>query len=339
MHTLKIAAALVGTGLFAAGSASAQVVLTASSWLPPTHTLSQSQAKWCEDVAQATQSRVKCNILPKPVVAPPGTFDAVRDGLADLSYSVHGYTPGRYVLTQMAELPFLGDSAEANSVAYQRMYDKYLFKAANEHKGLKVLTVFTHGPGIVFNTKKPLNSLADLQGLKFRVGGGMVNEIGKALGANVTLKPAPESYELLSSGVMDGTWFPAESVESFKIDKVIKHKTTFPGGLYSTSFAFVMNEATWNKIPKADQQIIEKLSGEYAARMFGRGWDTVDRRGYAVMQANGVVVTEASKQFIAEVKEKTAGLEGKWIADAKARGLTNPEQVLKEYRAEVAKLQ
>jgi TRAP-type C4-dicarboxylate transport system substrate-binding protein len=337
MHRTKIAAALVGIGLSAAGNVSAQVVLTASSWLPPTHTLSQSQAKWCEEVAQATAGRVKCNILPKAVVAPPGTFDAVRDGLADLSYSVHGYTPGRYVLTQMAELPFLGDSAEANSVAYQRMYDKHLFKAANEHKGLKVITVFTHGPGIVFNTKKPLNSLADLQGLKFRVGGGMVNEIGKALGANITLKPAPESYELLSSGVMDGTWFPAESVESFKIDKVIKHKTTFPGGLYNTSFAFVMNEGTWNKISKADQAAIEKLSGETAARMFGRGWDSVDRRANAFMQTAGVVNTLAAKSFVEEIRGKTAPLEQKWVADAKAKGLTNAEQVLKEFRAEIAK--
>jgi TRAP-type C4-dicarboxylate transport system substrate-binding protein len=287
-------------------------------------------------VAQATASRVKCNILPKAVVAPPGTFDAVRDGLADLSYSVHGYTPGRYVLTQMAELPFLGDSSEATSIAYQRMYDKYLSKS-NEMKGLKVLAVFTHGPGIVFNTKKPINSLADLQGLKFRVGGGMVNEIGKALGANVTLKPAPESYELLSSGVMDGTWFPAESVESFKIDKVIKHKTTFPGGLYNTSFAFVMNEGTWNKISKADQAVIEKVSGEAAARLFGRGWDNVDRRANAFMQTAGVTHTVASKAFVDEIRAKTAPLEQKWIADAKAKGLPNAEQVLKEFRAEIAK--
>jgi TRAP-type C4-dicarboxylate transport system substrate-binding protein len=337
MRTFTIPAAILGAGLMAAGSASAQVVLTASSWLSPTHTLSTSQAKWCEEVATATSNRVRCNILPKPVVAPPATFDAVRDGLADLSFSVHGYTPGRYVMTQMAELPFLGDSSEATSIAYQRMYDKYLSKS-NEMKGLKVLAVFTHGPGIVFNTKKPINSLADLQGLKFRVGGGMVNEIGKALGANVTLKPAPESYELLSSGVMDGTWFPAESVESFKIDKVIKHKTTFPGGLYNTSFAFVMNEGTWNKIAKADQEAISKLSGEYAARMFGRGWDQVDRRGNAFMQSNGVVTTQASKAFVDEVKGKTSALEAKWVADAKAKGLANPEQVLKEYRAEIAKL-
>jgi TRAP-type transport system periplasmic protein len=336
MRTFTIPAAILGAGLLAAGTASAQVVLTASSWLPPTHTLSTSQAKWCEEVSAATANRVRCNILPKAVVAPTATFDAVRDGLADLSFSVHGYTPGRYVMTQMAELPFLGDSSEATSIAYQRMFDKHLAKA-NEMKGLKVLAVFTHGPGIVFNTKKPISSLADLQGLKFRVGGGMVNEIGKALGANVTLKPAPESYELLSSGVMDGTWFPAESVESFKIDKVIKHKTTFPGGLYNTSFAFVMNEGTWNKISKADQAAIEKVSGEAAARLFGRGWDNVDRRANAFMQTAGVTHTVASKAFVEEIRARTAPLEQKWIADAKAKGLPNAEQVLKEFRAEIAK--
>jgi TRAP-type transport system periplasmic protein len=81
-----------------------------SSWLPPGHLLSRAQSDWCDLVTQATQQRVKCNILPKPVTPPPGTFDAVRDGLADLSFSVHGYTPGRYVVTKMAEMPFLGDS-------------------------------------------------------------------------------------------------------------------------------------------------------------------------------------------------------------------------------------
>jgi len=328
---------LAGAGLLALqGAASAQVVLTVSSWLGPNHTLSQSQAKWCDDVTAATASRVKCNILPKPVVAPPGTFDAVRDGLADVSYSVHGYTPGRYVSTQVVELPFMGDSAEATSVAYQRIYDKSLAKMG-EHKGLKVLAVFTHGPGIVYNSKRPINSLADMQGLKFRVGGGMVNEVGKAMGVNVTLKPAPESYELMSSGVMDGVFFPAESIESFKLEKLVRYKTTFPGGLYNTSFAFVMNEATWNKIAKADQDAIMKLSGETAARQFGRGWDSADRRGNAFMQSSGVVMQSAPKAFVDEVKAKTSSLEAKWIADAKAKGLANPEQIIKEYRAEIAK--
>jgi TRAP-type C4-dicarboxylate transport system substrate-binding protein len=336
MPSLKFRAALAAAALLGSGATFAQVVLTASTWVPPTHVLSMTQAKWCEEVAQATSNRVRCNILPKAVVAPPATIDGVRDGLADLSFTVHGYTPGRFTLTQVAELPFLGDSAEANSVAYQRIFDRHLSKLG-EHKGVKVLAVFTHGPGIIFNTKRPITSLADMQGLKFRVGGGMVNEVGKALGANVTLRPAPESYEMLSSGVMDGTFFPAESVESFRLDKLVKHRTTFPGGLYNTSFVFIMNEATWARIPKADQDAIAKLTGEYAARMFGRGWDNVDRRANAFMQTGGVVLTQASKPFVDEVRSRTAGLEQKWIADAKAKGLANPEQVLREFRAEIAK--
>jgi TRAP-type transport system periplasmic protein len=261
----------------------------------------------------------------------------VRDGLADISYSVHGYTPGRYKLTEMAELPFLGDSSEVTSVAYQRMYDKHLAKH-EIHKGMKVIAVFTHGPGHVFNSKRPINSMADAQGLKFRVGGGMVNEIGKTLGWNVTLKPAPESYELMSSGVMDGVLFPSESIESFKLEKLVRHKTQFPGGLYNVSFAFVMNEAAWNRISKADQEAINKLSGEYAARMFGRGWDQVDLRGNAFMQAAGVQTTKASKAFIDEVRGRTQGLEARWVEEAKGRGLTNADQVLKEFRAEIGKL-
>jgi TRAP-type transport system periplasmic protein len=327
---------VVSCALAAPAWAQNQVTLTASNWIAPTHTLAITQAKWCDEVSAATSNRVKCNILPKAVAAPPGTFDAVRDGLADLSYVVHGYTPGRFILTQAAELPFLGDSAESTSVAYNRIYERH-FAKLNEHKGVRVLAAFTHGPGIIFNTKKPIQSGADMQGLKFRVGGGMVNEIGKTLGMNLTLKPAPESYELLSSGVMDGVLFPAESIESFRLEKLIKHRTSFPGGMYNTSFSFIMNEAAWNKIGKDDQAAIVKLSGEYAARMFGRGWDVVDRRGVAIMQANAVTSAVASAAFIKEVKEKTAPLEAKWVKDAAGKGLANGEQVLKEFRAEIAK--
>ena len=165
-----------GSLLALAAAAPAQTVLTASSWLAPTHTLSETQKEWCAELEKKTTGKVKCNILPRAVSAPPGTFDAVRNGLADLSFTVQGYTPGRFVTTQMAEVAFLGNQSESTSVAFQRMYAKYPAIAA-EHQGVKVLAVFTHGPGIVFNTKRPIAKAEDLSGLKFRVGGGMVNEI------------------------------------------------------------------------------------------------------------------------------------------------------------------
>ena len=335
-HLRPTAVALAMLG--AAAAAQAQTTLTASSWLPPSHTLSETQKTWCGMLEQKTAGKVKCNILPRAVAAPPGTFDAVRNGLADLSFTVQGYTPGRFVTTQMAEVPFLGNSAESTSVAFQRMYDKYPAIAA-EHQGVKVIAVFTHGPGIVFNTKRPVTKADELQGLKWRVGGGMVNEITKALAMNVTLKPAPESYELLSTGVMDGTLFPAESVESFKIDKVIKHATTFPGGLYNTAFVFMMNQATYDKQPADVKKAIDELSGESAARLFGQGWDKVDRRGMAFMQAAGVQFARADAAFVKAVQEKVGPVEERWAAAAEAKGLKDARKVLTEYRAEIKKLE
>ena len=330
-----VAASLVGL-LLAATSAQAQTVFAVSSWLPPTHTLSTSQKQWCDEVEKESVGRMKCNILPKAVVGAPGTFDAVRDGLADVSYTVDGYTPGRFINTQVAEFPFLGNSATATSLAYQRIYSKH-FAPLGEHRGVKVLAVFTHGPGIIFNSKKPVTSAADAASLKFRIGGGNINELSKAMGWNTTLKPAPESFELLSTGVMDGTFFPDESVAAFKLG-MIKHATTFPGGLYNTSFVFMMNPAKYNSLSAQDKAVIDKLSGERATRMFGEGWDRVDAASRdGAQKTQGVARLQADKAFIKAVADKQDYLETRWAAQAQVRGLKDPKAVLGEFRAEIAK--
>lgn len=332
--TIKpIAAALLALG---SGLATAQTVLTVSSWVPPTHTLSTAQKEWCDLLEKNTTGKMKCNILPRSVTAAPGTYDAVKNGLADVSFTVHGYTPGRFVFTQMSEFPFLGNTSEPISTAFNKVAMKNPQFIA-EHQGVKVLALFTHGPGIVFNTKRPVTNVAELGGLKWRVGGGMVNDISKALNMNVTLKPAPDSYELLAGGVMDGTLFPAESTESFRIDKLIKHATVFPGGLYNTSFVFMMNPAKYDKLTAEEKKAVDAISGETAARIFGRGWDRVDRRGMALMQANNVQIVKADAAFVADVKSRTASLEQKWVKDAEAKGLKDAAKVLAEFRAEIAK--
>ena len=332
--TIKpFAAALLALG---SGLVSAQTVLTVSSWVPPTHTLSTAQKEWCDLLEKNTSGKMKCNILPRSVTAATGTYDAVKNGLADVSFTVHGYTPGRFIFTQMSEFPFLGNTSEPISMAFNKVAMKNPQFIA-EHQGVKVLALFTHGPGIVFNTKRPVTNVAELGGLKWRVGGGMVNDISKALNMNVTLKPAPESYELLAGGVMDGTLFPAESTESFRIDKLIKHATVFPGGLYNTSFVFMMNPAKYDKLTAEEKKAVDAISGETAARIFGRGWDRVDRRGMALMQANNVQIVKADAAFVADVKSRTASLEQKWVKDAEAKGLKDAAKVLAEFRAEIAK--
>lgn len=325
-----VLAALAGAPLLAG----AQVIINATAWVPATHALSVAQREWCDALEKETRGGVKCNHLPKAVAAPLGTFDAIRDGLADLGYASDGYLPNRFVFTQMAEFPFLGKNAEATSVAYTRIYNKY-FAPLGEHKGVKVIGVYTN-PGHIFNTKKPVHNNADLASLKMRIPGGTTAEMAKVLGWNVALKPATEAYELMSSGVLDGTFITKEAIKSLNLTPV-KHATIVPGGAYHSSQAFVMNQAKYDSLSPAHKAAVDKLSGEFAARLFGRGYDKNDEIGMAHMKATGVAIVDASPAFVAEIKDKIKPIEDKWVAAAEARGLKNARAVLEEFRAEAAK--
>ena len=310
--------------------------LTMSSWVSPQHHLTANVLQgWATEVEKATNGRVKFTMLPKHPSAPPGTFDAVRDGLVDLSFVTASYTPARHILPLMPELPGSGETALINSVAYSRIYWKHFHKVG-EYKGVKQLGVFTHGPGQMF-TKKPVASIADVQGLKIRTGGGVAEAVAKALGASAFVKPAPESYELLSSGVADGVFFPMESIISFKLDTVLEQATLFPGGMYSSAFGFFMNEDKWNKLPKQDQEAIEKLSGEHIARLAGNSWDEADRKGMDALKKSGVKIVEANSAFVAEVKKRSAPIVEDWITKANAKGL-DAVKILAEFREELKKV-
>jgi TRAP-type C4-dicarboxylate transport system substrate-binding protein len=327
---------VAGAVLALAHPAAAQTTLTMSSWVSPQHHLTSTVLQgWANEVEKATNGRVKLRMLPKHPSAPPGTFDAVRDGLVDLSYVTASYTPARHVLPLMAELPGSGDTSLVNSVAYSRIYWKHFHKVG-EYRGVKLLGVFTHGPGQMF-TKKPVAGIADVQGLKIRTGGGVAEAVAKALGASAFVKPAPESYELLKSGVADGVFFPMESIISFKLDTVLEQATLFPGGMYSSAFGFFMNEDTWNKLPKQDQAAIEKISGEHIARLAGRSWDDADTRGFEVLKKSGVKIVHADAEFVAEVKKRSAAIIDDWIKQASAKGV-DAARILAEFRDELKKV-
>lgn len=336
MRTLPLLAATAAlAAALLAPAAQAQTTLTASSWVPPAHPLTaQAFMVWLKEVEDATQGRVKFNVLPKAPVAPPQTFDAVKDGIVDVSFTVHGYTPGRFVATKMTEFVDLGDSAEAISVAYQRMYDKHL-AALGEHKGVKVIGVFAHGPGHIYTVKAPVKSMGDLAGMKIRVGGGVVNEYTRALGANPLLKPSSEAYQMLQSGVADGIFFPAESIPGFKLQTVVRYGTHVPGGLYNTSFVMMMNEAKYNALPAADKAVLDKLSGEHFARLAGRMWDRADAAGLEAMKAAGMSIETASPAFVAELRQRLAPIEVAWDAEMKKRGVDGVA-LMKEFRAAIA---
>ncbi|MGE0876869.1 MAG: TRAP transporter substrate-binding protein [Burkholderiales bacterium] len=331
---LSLAGAIAAA--FAAPPALAQTTLTMSSWVSPKHHLTHTVlAGWAAQAEKATAGRVKFSMLPKHPSAPPGTFDAVKDGLVDLSYVTASYTPARHVMPLMPELPGMGDSSVVNSVAYSRIYWKHFHKLG-EYNGVKLLGVFTHGPGQMF-TKKAIKGIDDIKGLKIRTGGGVAEKVANALGASAFVKPAPESYELLKSGVADGVFFPLESVISFKLDSVISQATLFPGGMYSSAFGFFMNQAKWDKLSKADQAALDKLGYEHLARFAGESWDKADKLGLEGLKKAGVPVVNAPQALVDEVRKRSAPIIDDWIKQASAKGV-NGKAVLDEFRAELKKV-
>ncbi len=333
----KLVPAVLAAGIIVAASpAVAQTTLTMSSWVSPQHHITAVVLQgWANEAEKVTNGRVKFQMLPKHPSAPPGTFDAVHDGLVDLSYVTASYTPARHILPLLPELPGGGDTALVNSIAYSRIHWKY-FQKVGEYKGVKLLGVFTHGPGQMF-TKRPVNNINDVQGLKIRTGGGVAEQVAKALGASAFVKPAPESYELLKSGVAAGVFFPMESIISFKLDTVLEQATLFPGGMYSSAFGFFMNEDKWNKLPKQDQDALEKISGEWIARHAGNSWDEADKKGLEVLKKSGVKIVNADAAFVAEVKKRSAPLIEDWIQKANAKGV-DAAKILAEFREELKKV-
>ncbi|KEA63931.1 TRAP transporter solute receptor, unknown substrate 3 [Marinobacterium lacunae] len=301
--------------------AQAETRLTMSSWLPAGHPLVKDVMQpWAANVERATEGRVKIVILPSALGHPKMHYDIARDGQADITYGAQGYTPGRFALYKMVEFPFAGDSAERTSVAYWKVYNDYLAKAG-EHKDVKLLGLFTHGPGQIHNSKHSVNSAADLKGLKMRVGGGIMNDLASALGAVTLQKPSSSIYELVSSGVADGTLFPLESVAAFHIEDKTRYTTLVPGGLYNFSFFVVMNRDRFASLSKQDQEAIDSVSGEALARLAGRVWDQVDADGLNQLKANGNEIITADDAFIAEIREKSAPMEAEWLKEAQAKGI------------------
>ena len=272
----------------------AETTLRMASWLPPQHPwVLDIMVPWIEKVKVATEGRVRIELLSAPIGPPPAHFNFAVKGIADITYGVHNYTTGRFSSTQIAELPFLSNSSEVLSVAWQRIYERELLHL-DEHKGTHLLGVFTHGPGQLWFNKK-YESLDNIKGLKVRIGGGIAQSSSKALGLVPLQAPVTKAYELLSGGVADGIQLPSESISFFKLDRIIKQGFIFDGGLYNVSMFLVINKKKWDKLSQDDQKAINSVSGEALAKMAGKAWDKADDKGIDASLKNGIILKKLSE--------------------------------------------
>ena len=175
MKTLMTAA--VASLSFSAANAQ-DTTLTISSWAPPTHGVNARM--WpdlIERIEAATDGRVtaqiKYNLAP-----PPAQADIISDGVADIAWIVHNYTPGRFPSTEVFELPFMVADARAASCAYWTMYEENM---QEEFAPVHLLGTWVHGPGM-FHTAEPVVVPEDLQGMKIRGGSVLVNKLLERVG-------------------------------------------------------------------------------------------------------------------------------------------------------------
>jgi len=329
---------LAGAGAIALSTgAFAETVFNYSTWVPPTHPININlYIPWMKLIEKETDGRVKFRVLPKPVASPRAHLDAVRTGQADLAFSVHGYSPRRFAAYLFAELPGIGDTAVASSVALQRTHDK-LLADKGYYTGVHLIGMNTHGPGLFHHSKKNIMSPDDLKGEKIRTGGPVPKAIVEAWGGVPIRQPAPKSYEILSNGTATGITFPYESLVSFKILNLVPYSTYVPGGLYSSSHYLVMNQAKYDSLSAEDKAVVDKYSGEAFARMAGAGWDKINDEGKAAAEKAGNHIMIAPKAVIDAAKELTKKLEADYIDGAKAVNVDGAE-VLKYYHAELKKL-
>lgn len=306
------------------GAARAQEVLKMSNWLPPTHPITTQIIKpWIESVSEKSGGRLVIRQLPMALGAPQAHFTLARDGVADVVIGVPGYTPGLFVSDKLYTLPFIGTTATSVSLAAWRTHQKY-FAPLNEYKGVRLLGLFSHGPGQV-HTKKEIRSLSDLQGLKVRVTGGYLNEIASSLKMVPLLKPATESYELLSSGVADGTLLPMESMVAFHLPKVTTHTLLVPGGFYFATFFIGVNEGKYQSLSAEAKAALDAASGEALVRLAGGVFDAGDAKALKELEASGHKLSVANDQLRGEIKAMTSHVEKLWLDEIKAKGMDGSE--------------
>ncbi|MGB0854450.1 MAG: TRAP transporter substrate-binding protein [Pikeienuella sp.] len=327
-------ASAMAFGLSTTAALADTVTLRMSTWLPPKHHhTAVALPAWIDAVEKASGGTLKIKIDPAPIAKPPGQYDVVRDGAADMSYHVVAYTPGPFEILRGAELPFLSPSAEVGSQAAYDWYDRNI-GFDKEFKDVKIITMFVHGPGAI-HTKEPVKTLEDLAGMKLRVGGGGVR-MAEALGATPVALPAPKAYEAIQKGVADGAMFPFESVAGFRLGELVNYHLEIPGGLYTTPFAVMMNPAKFNSLSDEHKKVLAEVGGINGAKILGKAWDDADALGREAAVKKGGVFHKLEGAELAKWADKISFMDAAWVAKANAAGLDGAA-LLDDLKATMAK--
>jgi TRAP-type transport system periplasmic protein len=334
MKALPIVCALAGLGGIAVGPAWAQesVTLKVHHFLPAgSYANQQFIQPWCDKIARESASRLRCQIYPSMQLGgtPGQLFDQVKDGVADVVWTLTGYTAGRFPLTEVFELPFMMQSPEATSKALWDYTHQY---ASKEYAAVHPIAFHVHGDGVFHMREKPVKTMADLKGMKLRAPTRQTTRLLAALGATPVAMPVPQVSEALGKGVIDGAVVPYEVVPSVKIQEIVKyHSETDPSepALYTATFMFVMNKAKYEGLPADLRKVIDANSGQALSGQIGKVFLGADAAGKKVLGGNAVNVIP--KAEIEQWKKVAAPVYDGWISEVNGKG-ANGTQLLQAAR-------
>ncbi|KIC18278.1 MULTISPECIES: TRAP transporter substrate-binding protein [unclassified Leisingera] len=276
---------------------------------------------WADNVEEASGGRIKIDRFPSMQLGgkPPELMDQAIDGVADIVWTVVGYTPGRYPSTEVFELPFMMTNARAVSHAYWEMFDKHM--KDTEFKDVHILGTWVHGPGMI-HTSDPVETPEDLEGMKIRGGGRSVNALLTELGATPVGMPVPAIPEGLSKGVIDGTTIPWEVTAALKVPELVENHTEFTGkALYTLTFVLAMNKDKYKSLPDDLKKAIDDNSGlEFSVFAGGTQADSDGpSREMALDLGNNVITLDEEQTAI--WRERAQPIYDQWIADMKEKGI------------------
>ena len=302
------------------GAAAGPVELNYAIFFPATHGHTLLATEWAREVEKRSNNAVKISIFPGATLTPADqTYDGVVNGIADIGMSVLAYSKGRFPLTEVLDLPL----GYASGLQATRLANAYYAKfQPKELADVKVMYLMAHGPGIL-HTKRPVEKLEDLKGMKIRCTGGS-SRIVAALGATPVAMPQNEAYDALQKGVVDGLVSPIETLKGWKYAEVVKCTTRNIGSSYSLGFFVAMNRKKWDLLSKEAQAAIEEVNREFVDRS-GKAWDDFDKAGTEFAVGKGVKIIELPKPEDARWAQLVQPVLADYATAAKAKGLPGDE--------------
>lgn len=337
MFKAALGAALLATASLPA--AAQEVTLTIHHFLSPKAPAQAAFIEpWAKKIEEESNGRIKFEIFPSMSLGgkPPELYQQVRDGVADIVWTLPGYTPGVFPHAEVFELPTVHQgSAEVTNMAIQDIFDTHL---AEDFKDVKPLLLHVHTGQVLHTVDTRVDGPEDVKGLKLRVPSRTGAWVIEAMGAEPVGMPVPDLPQALSRNVVDGAFIPFEVVLPLKVHELTKyHIDRHDNKRFGTStFLFAMNKDRYESLPDDLKAIIDANIGPELARRIGQVWDGIEPKVAAIAEERGNELIELSPEADAAFQPMLESVEERWAADMKERGI-DAQALLKAAKDAIAK--